>query len=141
VYTVMVNYFKPYKSGTLLCDIISNFIMIRFDKSIIYDGLVFDVNTTGSTPEEKVSRHVTLVGTTILFSLNYRKFNCSYCHMVNYFKPYKSGTLLCDIISNFIMIRFDKSIIYDGLVFDNKKYKYECIVLDPEKQNQEIKYT
>jgi hypothetical protein len=31
------------------------------------------VNTTGGTPEEKASRHVTLVGTTNVFSLNYRK--------------------------------------------------------------------
>ena len=36
------------------------------------------VNTTGGTPEEKASRDVTLVGTTIVFSLNYRKFNCFY---------------------------------------------------------------
>jgi hypothetical protein len=34
------------------------------------------VNTTGGTPEEKASRHVTLVGTTNMFTLNYRKFNC-----------------------------------------------------------------
>ena len=36
------------------------------------------VNTTGGTPEKKASRHVTLVVTTILFSLNNRKFNCFY---------------------------------------------------------------
>ena len=36
------------------------------------------VNTTCSTPEEKACRHVTLVGATIVFSLNYRKFNCFY---------------------------------------------------------------
>jgi hypothetical protein len=40
--------------------------------------------------------------------------------MVNYFKPYKSGSLLCDIKSNLIMIRFDNSVIYYGLVFDKK---------------------
>ena len=48
----------------------------------------------------------------------------TYCYMVNYFKPYKSGSLLCDIISNLIMIRFDNPVIYYGLVFDKKKYVY-----------------
>jgi hypothetical protein len=51
--------------------------MIHFDNSVIYYGLVFDKNihihiffyTTSGTPEEKVSRHVTLVGTTNVFSL------------------------------------------------------------------------
>ncbi len=36
------------------------------------------VNTTGGTPEKNASMHVTLVGTTILFSVNNRKFNCFY---------------------------------------------------------------
>jgi hypothetical protein len=66
---------KKYVYG--YCDIISNLIMIHFDNSVIYYGLVFDKNihihiffyTTSGTPEEKVSRHVTLVGTTNVFSL------------------------------------------------------------------------
>jgi hypothetical protein len=33
------------------------------------------MNTTGGTPEEKAYRHATRVVTTIVFSLNNRKFN------------------------------------------------------------------
>jgi hypothetical protein len=37
---------------------------------------------------------------------------------------------MCDIISNLIMIRFDNSVIYYGLVFDKKKYVYGYFFLN-----------
>ena len=82
---------------------------LQFTPNTIY---TLAVNTTGGTLEEKASRHVTLVGTTNVFSLNYRKFNC-FTLFNTYFNTRPIKQMITEV--NFIFLN----------VKLNVKYSYE----------------